>query len=88
MGDYIQLEVKNSDWRDYLIRYDDDGDSHLNAIHAGDMLELWFNDQWQRVRYESFDHPNRRAFLYFAHPDGSDGIELSRYEMKFRWIQQ
>jgi hypothetical protein len=82
----IILKVTALDWRDYLDAKLEDGRLEEWSISNGRVLELWFRDAWTPVRYETM-HPSRahRVWLYFDHPNGSDGMELNRATMRFRW---
>lgn len=85
-GDFINLQVGNGDWRDYLTRYFEDGTHAYRDIHNGDFLELWFEGKWVEVRYETmFPRGEHLVFLYFDLPDGRHGLQLERNQMRFRW---
>jgi hypothetical protein len=84
-GDFLNLQVGQGDWRDYLTKVFDDGSSEQWSVNNGRHLEMWFETRWFTVRYEVM-RPTReqRVWLYFQHQD-SDGLELNRSTMRFRW---
>jgi hypothetical protein len=56
------------------------------AINNGRHLELWREDRWVLVRHEVMRPTrNQRVWLCFQNPNSSDGRELNRNTMRFRW---
>ncbi len=71
-GHLVELRTSPLDWRDY-------GDKE--AIHNGNILELWNETTWQLVRYESAGRAN--AFIVIDDDDTTQ--TLDRDTMRFRW---
>jgi hypothetical protein len=87
-GFLIDLQVGQSDWRDNLTYEYEDGSREQWSISNGSQLKMWFLEEWVWVRCETMlPRSEYRVWLYFDHPklSGSDGLELKRNEMYFRW---
>jgi hypothetical protein len=82
----IILKATALDWHDTLDLQLEDGTLEERPISNAAVLELWFEDRFVPVRYEKQRPWNlQRVWLYFDHPNGSDGMALNRATMRLRW---
>jgi hypothetical protein len=52
-GFLIDLQVGQTDWRDYLTYEYEDGSREQWSISNGSQLKMWFLEEWVSVRYET-----------------------------------
>jgi hypothetical protein len=82
----IILKATALDWHDTLDVQLENGTLEERPLGNAAVLELWFEDRFVLVRYERQRPLNlQRVWLYFDHPDGSNGMTLNRATMRFHW---